>query len=102
MNVRWQETINVAIICGSGDMTAVTVDGERPAVDQHRCRSSAPTPTGALTRHRPWTRAIWTVTPTCAKHLWEFNAYTGQWGINPDQARLRSFGCKVGDDGILR
>jgi toluene monooxygenase system ferredoxin subunit len=39
-------------------------------------------------------------TLTCAKHLWEFDAVTGQ-GINPDDARLTAFGCRVGDDGTI-
>lgn len=39
-------------------------------------------------------------TLTCATHLWEFNALTG-CGINPDDARLKSFGCQVGDDGTI-
>jgi toluene monooxygenase system ferredoxin subunit len=39
-------------------------------------------------------------TLTCAKHLWEFNAVTGG-GINPDDARLTSYDCQVGDDGTI-
>ena len=59
MNVRWQETINVDDLW-EGDMTAVTVTA-RPC-----CWSTSTGPLrhlqpGALTRHRPWTRAIWTV-----------------------------------------
>ena len=33
-------------------------------------------------------------------HLWEFNAVTGG-GINPDDARLKAFGCQVGEDGTI-
>jgi len=39
-------------------------------------------------------------TLTCAKHLWEFNATTGL-GINPDNSRLTSFGCRVDDGGTI-
>jgi toluene monooxygenase system ferredoxin subunit len=39
-------------------------------------------------------------TLTCAKHLWEFNAATGA-GVNPDDTRLTSFGCQVGEDGTI-
>jgi len=39
-------------------------------------------------------------TLTCAKHLWEFNAVTGD-GINPDDARLTGYGCRIEDDGTI-
>lgn len=39
-------------------------------------------------------------TLTCATHLWEFDALTGA-GVNPDDACLRGFPCKVGDDGTI-
>jgi hypothetical protein len=32
--------------------------------------------------------------------MWEFNAVTG-CGINPDDARLKGFGCRVEDDGTI-
>jgi toluene monooxygenase system ferredoxin subunit len=37
---------------------------------------------------------------TCGTHLWEFSALTGL-GINPADARLKSYGCQVGEDGTI-
>jgi hypothetical protein len=31
---------------------------------------------------------------------WEFSALTGL-GINPDDAQLKSYGCRVGEDGTI-
>ena len=60
MNVRWQETINVDDLW-EGDMTAVTVDGEAVLLINIDGIVRAYSSRTALTRHRPWTRAIWTV-----------------------------------------
>jgi toluene monooxygenase system ferredoxin subunit len=95
----WRETINLDDLW-EGDMTAVMVDGESVLlvnVDgtvlaySNRCPHQASAlDEGALDGEKL----------ICAKHLWEFNALTG-CGINPDDARLKSFGCQVGDDGTI-
>jgi toluene monooxygenase system ferredoxin subunit len=95
----WHETISLDDLW-EGDMAAVTVAGQSVLlvnVDgtvraySNRCPHQASgLDEGDLDGQ----------TLTCAKHLWEFDAVTGQ-GINPDDARLTSFGCKVGDDGTI-
>jgi toluene monooxygenase system ferredoxin subunit len=96
---RWRDTINLDDLW-EGDMTAVTVDGETVLlvnVDgtvraySNRCPHQA----SALDEGDLDGQTL-----TCAKHLWEFDALTGR-GINPDDARLKSFGCQVGDDGTI-
>ena len=99
MNARWQETINVDDLW-EGDMTAVTIDGEAVLLVNidgtvHAYSNRCPHQASALDEGD-----LDGETLTCAKHLWEFNAATGR-GINPDNARLTSFGCKVGDDGTV-
>ena len=96
---RWRDTINLDDLW-EGDMAAVAVDGETVLlvnVDgtvraySNRCPHQASAlDEGDLDGE----------TLTCAKHLWEFNAVTGG-GINPDDARLTSYGCQVGDDGTI-
>ena len=96
---RWRDTINLDDLW-EGDMIAVTVDGEAVLLVNldgtvlaysNRCPHQASAlDEGDLDGE----------TLTCAKHLWEFNAATGR-GINPDDARLTSFGCQVGDDGTI-
>jgi toluene monooxygenase system ferredoxin subunit len=96
---RWRDTINTDDLW-EGDMAAVDVDGEVVLlvnVDgtvraySNRCPHQASAlDEGDLDGE----------TLTCAKHLWEFNAVTG-CGINPDDARLKGFGCQVGDDGTI-
>ena len=39
-------------------------------------------------------------TITCASHLWQFDADSGQ-GINPGSAHLTPFPCQVADDGTI-
>jgi toluene monooxygenase system ferredoxin subunit len=95
----WHETISLDDLW-EGDLAAVTVAGQSVLlvnVDgtvraySNRCPHQASgLDEGDLDGK----------TLTCAKHLWEFDAVTGQ-GINPDDARLTSFGCKVGDDGAI-
>jgi toluene monooxygenase system ferredoxin subunit len=96
---RWRDTINLDDLW-EGDITAVTVDGEAVLlvnVDgtvraySNRCpHQASDLSEGDLDGQ----------TLTCAKHLWEFDALTGA-GINPDDTRLKSFGCRVGDDGTI-
>ena len=96
---RWRDTINLDALW-EGDMIAVTVDGEAVLLVNldgtvlaysNRCPHQASAlDEGDLDGE----------TLTCAKHLWEFNAVTG-CGINPDNVQLKSFGCRVGDDGTI-
>ena len=98
-DARWRDTINVDDLW-EGEMTAVTVDGEAVLLVNidgtvraysNRCPHQASAlDEGDLDGE----------TLTCAVHLWEFNAATG-CGINPADARLKSFGCQVGDDGTI-
>lgn len=37
---------------------------------------------------------------TCAAHLWQFNAATGQ-GINPQHAKLREYRLHIDEDGSV-
>jgi toluene monooxygenase system ferredoxin subunit len=95
----WRDTINVDELW-EGDMTAVLVDGEAVLLvnidGQVRAYSNrCPHQASALDEGD-----LDGDTLTCAKHLWEFNASTGR-GINPDDAQLKSFGCRVGDDGTI-
>jgi toluene monooxygenase system ferredoxin subunit len=100
MTAHWHETAVNLDDLWEGDMTAVKVDGEAVLLvnvdgDVHaysnRCpHQASPLDEGDLDGQ----------TLTCAKHLWEFDAVTG-CGINPDDARLKRFGCRVGDDGTI-
>jgi toluene monooxygenase system ferredoxin subunit len=96
---RWRDTINIDDLW-EGDMTAVTVDGQAVLLVNldgtvlaysNRCPHQA----SALDEGDLDGQTL-----TCAKHLWEFNVATGR-GINPDDARLTSFSCQVGDDGTI-
>jgi toluene monooxygenase system ferredoxin subunit len=97
--VSWRDTINVDDLW-EGDMTAVLVDGEAVLLvnidGQVRAYSNrCPHQASALDEGD-----LDGDTLTCAKHLWEFNATTG-CGINPDNVQLKSFDCRVGDDGTI-
>lgn len=39
-------------------------------------------------------------TLTCSRHLWQFNALTGD-GINPRNAKLTPYPCEARDDGTV-
>lgn len=39
-------------------------------------------------------------TITCATHLWEFDARTGD-GINPASSTLTRYGCRVDEAGMI-
>ncbi|MEV7502707.1 Rieske 2Fe-2S domain-containing protein [Streptomyces sp. NPDC093018] len=39
-------------------------------------------------------------TLVCTRHMWEFDAKTGQ-GVNPSSCRLTSYPCRVGEDGAI-
>jgi toluene monooxygenase system ferredoxin subunit len=99
MTAPWRETINLDDLW-DGDMTAVLVDGEAVLLvnidGQVRAYSNrCPHQASALDEGD-----LDGDTLTCAKHLWEFNAATGR-GINPDNAQLKSFGCRVAGDGTI-
>jgi toluene monooxygenase system ferredoxin subunit len=99
MTARWRDTINLDDLW-EGEMTAVMVDGEAVLLVNidgtvraysNRCPHQASAlDEGDLDGE----------TLTCFRHLWEFNILTG-CGINPDDVRLKGFGCRVGDDGTI-
>lgn len=37
----------------------------------------------------------------CSRHLWEFDAKEGN-GVNPTDCALKSFPCKVDEDGMIQ
>jgi toluene monooxygenase system ferredoxin subunit len=96
---RWREAINIDDLW-EGEMTAVTIDGERVllvnidgtlrAYSNECPHQASPLDEGDLDGE----------TLTCARHLWEFNALTGS-GINPAAAQLKGYGCEVRDDGTV-
>ena len=100
MTTHWHKTVVNLDELWEGDMTAVKIDGEAVLfvnVDgevraySNRCpHQGSPLDEGDLDGQ----------ILTCAKHLWEFNAVTG-CGINPDDARLKRYGCRVEDDGAI-
>lgn len=97
--VQWRETINIDELW-EDDMTSVTVDGQVVLLinieGQVRAYSNlCPHQAGPLDEGD-----LEAGTLTCLRHLWEFDAATG-CGINPDNAQLKAFGCKVDDDGVI-
>jgi toluene monooxygenase system ferredoxin subunit len=96
---QWRETINLDELW-EGDMTSVTVEGENVLLinvgGQVRAyANTCPHQAGPLDEGDFDGETL-----ICARHLWEFDADTG-CGINPDNARLTVFGCKVVDDGTI-
>ncbi len=96
---QWRETINLDELW-EGDMTSVTVEGETVLLinvgGQVRAyANTCPHQAGPLDEGDFDGESL-----ICARHLWEFDADTG-CGINPDNARLTVFGCRVGDDGTI-
>ncbi|HWG65257.1 MAG TPA: Rieske 2Fe-2S domain-containing protein [Streptosporangiaceae bacterium] len=99
MTARWQEAINIDELW-EGDMTSVVVEGvnvllinlagQVRAYSNECPHQSGPLDEGDLDGE----------TLTCSRHLWEFNADTG-CGVNPANAKLKTFSCKVGDDGMI-
>jgi toluene monooxygenase system ferredoxin subunit len=100
MTANWRETEVSLDELWEGDMTAVSVggvpvllvnvDGEVRAYANRCPHQASALDEGDLDGE----------TLTCAKHLWEFNAVTGR-GINPDDARLVPYGCRVADSGTI-
>lgn len=96
---QWRETISLDDLW-EGDMTSVTVDGEAVLLmnvgGQVRAyANTCPHQAGPLDEGDFDGETL-----VCARHLWEFDAATG-CGINPDNARLTVFACKVGEDGTI-
>jgi toluene monooxygenase system ferredoxin subunit len=96
---RWRETINIDELW-EGDMSAVTVDSEAVLLvnldgNVRAYSNRCPHQASALDEGD-----LDGETLTCAVHMWEFNAATG-CGINPENTQLKSFGCKLGDDGTI-
>lgn len=99
MTAQWRETVNIDDLW-EGDMAPVTVNGENVLLinvgGQVRAYSNrCPHQAGALDEGDFDGEKL-----TCLRHMWEFDADTG-CGINPDNARLKTFGCKVEDDGTI-
>ena len=99
MTARWRDTINLDDLW-EGDMTAITVDGKSVLLVNvdgliRAYANQCPHQASALDQGDLDGEKL-----TCATHLWEFSAVTGL-GINPDDARLKSYGCRVGDDGTI-
>ncbi|HZC61807.1 MAG TPA: Rieske 2Fe-2S domain-containing protein [Streptosporangiaceae bacterium] len=96
---QWRETINLDELW-EGDMTSVTVEGEDVLLmnvggEVRAYANTCPHQAGPLDEGDFDGETL-----VCSRHLWEFDAATG-CGINPDNARLTVFGCKVGEDGII-
>ena len=96
---QWRETISLDDLW-EGDMSSVTVDGENVLLmnvgGQVRAyANTCPHQAGPLDEGDFDGETL-----VCARHLWEFDAATG-CGINPDNAKLTVFGCKVDGDGTI-
>jgi toluene monooxygenase system ferredoxin subunit len=96
----WQETMHIDDLW-DGDMAPVqvsdtkvlliNVDGEVKAYE-NRCP------------HQAWGLDEGDFdgqTLTCVRHMWQFDAATGQ-GVNPDDVCLKTYPCEVGEDGMIR
>jgi toluene monooxygenase system ferredoxin subunit len=99
MTAHWRDTINLDDLW-EGDMTAVTVDGELVLLVNvdgtiRAYANQCPHQASALDQGDLDGEKL-----TCGTHLWEFSALTGL-GINPADARLKSYGCQVGEDGTI-
>ena len=100
MTANWRETEVSLDDLWEGDMTAVSVDGvpvllvnvdgEVRAYSNRCPHQASPLDEGDLDGE----------TLTCAQHMWEFNAATGR-GVNPDDARLVPYRCRVAGDGSI-
>ncbi|HVT68288.1 MAG TPA: Rieske 2Fe-2S domain-containing protein [Trebonia sp.] len=97
---NWRETEVSLDDLWEGDMTAVSVAGEAVLLvnvdgEVHAYSNRCPHQASALDEGDLEGEKL-----TCAKHLWEFSAVTGR-GINPDDAHLTRYRCKVADDGTI-
>ena len=100
VTMMWHETMHIDDLW-EGDMAPVdvqgtkvllvNVDGEVRAY-QNRCP------------HQAWALDEGDfdgATLTCVRHMWQFDAASGQ-GVNPDDCSLNGYPCEVGEDGIIR
>jgi toluene monooxygenase system ferredoxin subunit len=100
MTTQWRQTsVNIDDLW-DGDMTSVAVEGEAVLIvnvdgEVHAYSNRCPHQASPLDEGDLDGRTL-----TCVKHMWEFSAVTG-CGINPDDARLKGFGCRVEDDGTI-
>ncbi len=100
VTTMWHETMHIDDLW-EGDMAPfdvqgtkvllVNVDGEVRAY-QNRCP------------HQAWALDEGDfdgATLTCVRHMWQFDAASGQ-GVNPDDCSLNGYPCEVGEDGMIR
>jgi toluene monooxygenase system ferredoxin subunit len=100
MTDQWHEAMNLddlwegemdAVDIAGTSVLLVNVDGDVRAY-RNRCpHQASPLHEGDLDGD----------TITCARHLWEFDARSGQ-GVNPDNCRLVAYPCRVTDDGTIQ
>jgi toluene monooxygenase system ferredoxin subunit len=97
---QWQETQHIDDLW-EGDMAPVDVEGKKVLlmnVDGEVVAYENKCP------HQAWVLDEGDFdgrTLTCLRHMWEFDASTGD-GVNPSDAQLKQFPCMIGDDGIIR
>ena len=97
---RWRDTRVTLDDLWEGDMTSVTIEGDDVLLINVAGQVRAYT---NLCPHQDGPLADGDFdgqTLTCLRHLWEFDADTG-CGINPANAQLKVFGCKVDDEGAI-
>jgi toluene monooxygenase system ferredoxin subunit len=100
VTTMWHETMHIDDLW-EGDMDPVdvqgtkvllvNVDGEVRAY-QNRCP------------HQAWALDEGDfdgATLTCVRHMWQFDAASGQ-GVNPNDCSLNGYPCEVGEDGMIR
>jgi toluene monooxygenase system ferredoxin subunit len=99
MTARWRAAMHIDDLW-EGDIVGVSVDDEPVLLvnvdgDVHAYSNKCPHQQSPLDEGDLDGAKL-----TCVKHMWEFDARTG-CGINPDDAHLRSFGCRVDDAGEI-
>ena len=83
-----------------GDMTGVELGGKAVLLvnvdgDVYAYRNSCPHQEGVLSDGDLDERTL-----TCIRHLWSFDVTTG-CGVNPSDAKLVPYPCRVGSDGTI-
>jgi len=97
---RWRDTRVTLDDLWEGDMTSVTIEGQdvlliNVAGQVRAYTNQCPHQDGPLADGDFDGQTL-----TCLRHLWEFDASTG-CGINPANAQLKVFGCKVDESGAI-